>query len=402
MRERNGTSYSFGLRLWEIYNRRVMEAVADKQRLVTHYDSFFKDAQSELRRIAQFLHLPDTAVRNAAALVSGRRRHTHFTIDALIDAGVSAEIIELYRALSGEASTGNKAQLAKTPSTGRGKSDEPELLAGSVSRINAFVPEKIAQVEHLYRELLAQAEARHKEQVEQLANHLAKTEARHKEQVEETEARHKKQVEEMVTHLAKTEAVHKKQVEELTGHYNNEIAQLRERVLHINELLRERSVSLTESETRQERLKGQLIQQFKVTKKLSRLLDDTESAAGRLRSSTRWQIANPISTLKAKLSSSNSRDSLAYGNLEKIVAAYRKWRSSHPEMATMDDEIKALVSTAGLSSAQSKTLREPSAPTQPIEFPVHEQVEVSIVIPVFNQLHFTQACLASLQEHQES
>src|ERR1051326_4471445 len=373
MRERNGTSYSFGLRLWEIYNRRVMEAVADKQRLVTHYDSFFKDAESELRRIAQFLHLPDTAVRNAAALVSGRRRHTHFTIDALIDAGVSAEIIELYRALSGEASTGNKAQLAKTPSTGRGKSDEPELLAGSVSRINAFVPEKIAQVEHLYRELLAQAEARHNEQVEQLAKHLATTEDRHKEQVEE-----------------------------LTGHYNNEIAQLRERVLHINELLRERSVSLTESETRQERLKGQLIQQFKVTKKLSRLLDDTESAAGRLRSSTRWQIANPISTLKAKLSSSKSQDSLGYGHLEKIVAAYRKWRSSHPEMATMDDEIKALVSTAGLSSAQSKTLREPSAPTQPIEFPVHEQVEVSIVIPVFNQLHFTQACLASLQEHQES
>jgi glycosyltransferase involved in cell wall biosynthesis len=27
-------------------------------------------------------------------------------------------------------------------------------------------------------------------------------------------------------------------------------------------------------------------------------------------------------------------------------------------------------------------------------------VGVSIVIPVFNQFHFTQACLASLQEHQ--
>src|SRR5215470_7859724 len=26
MRERNGTSYSFGLRLWEIYNRRLVEA----------------------------------------------------------------------------------------------------------------------------------------------------------------------------------------------------------------------------------------------------------------------------------------------------------------------------------------------------------------------------------------
>ena len=27
MKERNGTSYSFGLRLWEIYNRRLIEVV---------------------------------------------------------------------------------------------------------------------------------------------------------------------------------------------------------------------------------------------------------------------------------------------------------------------------------------------------------------------------------------
>ena len=40
--------------------------------------------------------------------------------------------------------------------------DEADLLPGSVSRLNAFVPERIAQIEHLYQELLAQAEARHK------------------------------------------------------------------------------------------------------------------------------------------------------------------------------------------------------------------------------------------------
>ena len=66
MRQRNGTSYSFGLRLWEIYNRRVIEAVDEKDRLVTHYDAFFKDAESELRRIARFVGLPDTEVCNAA------------------------------------------------------------------------------------------------------------------------------------------------------------------------------------------------------------------------------------------------------------------------------------------------------------------------------------------------
>src|SRR5262249_5763222 len=42
----------------------------------------------------------------------------------------------------------------------------------------------------------------------------------------------------------------------------------------------------------------------------------------------------------------------------------------------------------------------PPVPTGPIEFPCHEHVDVSIIIPVFNQFHFTQACLASLQEHQ--
>ena len=38
MRERNGTSYAFGLRLWEIYNRRLIEAAGKHDRLVTHYD----------------------------------------------------------------------------------------------------------------------------------------------------------------------------------------------------------------------------------------------------------------------------------------------------------------------------------------------------------------------------
>src|SRR5215468_678400 len=47
MKERNGTSYSFGLRLWEIYNRRLSEAAGEPSRLITHYDLFFEDAESE-------------------------------------------------------------------------------------------------------------------------------------------------------------------------------------------------------------------------------------------------------------------------------------------------------------------------------------------------------------------
>src|SRR5213076_3245861 len=66
MRQRNGTSFSLGLRLWEIYNRRLIEKANEQQRLVTHYDLFFDDAETELRRIAEFTRLPHAEVHNAA------------------------------------------------------------------------------------------------------------------------------------------------------------------------------------------------------------------------------------------------------------------------------------------------------------------------------------------------
>jgi hypothetical protein len=188
MKERNGTSYSFGLRLWEIYNQRVIETAYEQDRLVTHYGLFFEDPETELRRITNFIGLPDTRAGNAAALVTKRRRHTHFTIDQLIDAGVAPEAIELYRGLVAEASQRGKSRRVRTTATQAAKSNEADLLPGSVSRLNACVPERMAQIENLYHELLAQAEKRHKAQVEELMGQLAKTEARHKAQVEELTA----------------------------------------------------------------------------------------------------------------------------------------------------------------------------------------------------------------------
>jgi GT2 family glycosyltransferase/glycosyltransferase involved in cell wall biosynthesis len=334
MRERNGTSFSLGLRLWEIYNRRLLERATEQQRLITHYDSFFNDAETELRRIAEFTGLPHAGVHNAAALVKKRRRHTHFTVENLIDARVAPGVIELYGALIGEASaTGrDKGKMAKSRETG--SPEEADLLPGSVTRLNAFVPERIAQIEHLYQELLAQAEARHKSQVEELAASL-----------------------------------------------------------------REKSISLSESEAREDELRQRLRLQLKAAERLCRFLDETDAAAARLRSSARWQIANPVAALKAKLSPRKSRALLSYGHLEKVVSAYRKWRTTHPEVAAIDDQIQALISGVTSSPVQRVAPIEPPAPTRRIDFPIHEQVEISIIIPVFNQLRFTQACLASLQEH---
>ena len=336
MRERNGTSYSLGLRLWEIYNRRVIEAANAHEQLVTHYDLFFEDPETELRRIAHFIGLSDAKVAKAASLVKKRRRHAHFTIENLIDARVAPEVIELYRTLIAETSAGKRTQSGQAAAQAA-KSWEDDLLPGAVTRLNAFVPDRIAQIEHLYRELLAQAEARHKREVEELSAHL-----------------------------------------------------------------RDKSISLAESEAREEDLRNRLRKQLQTAKKLRRLLDEAGNAAVQLRSSARWQIANPIATLKAKLSPQRSRDLLGYGHLEKVISAYQKWRATHPEVAAINDEIQALISGALPVPRQRLAPAEPPAPTRPIEFPVHERVEVSIIIPAFNQFRFTQACLASLQQHQET
>jgi len=345
MRKRNGTSYSFGLRLWEIYNRRLVGAANEEDRVITDYDSFFRQPELELRRIADFIGLCDAKIGSTATLITPRKRHTHFTIDQLIDARVAPEVVELYRALVSEASPSKvrKASRAKASSS------SDDLLPGSVSRLNTFVPERIAQIEQLYGELLAQAEARHDRETKRLSAHLAQTEAR---------------------------------LDEL------------------NELVREKSISLAETEAREDELRKRLRLQLKAAEKLSGFLKDVDVAASRLRASGRWQIANPLAALRAKLSPLKSRALLGYGHLEKIISAYQTWRVAHPEVAAIDKQIQALISGVASVRAQRLAPDEPPVPTQSIKFPVFEDVEVSVVIPVFNQFRFTQACLASIQEHQ--
>ncbi len=378
MRERNGTSYSFGLRLWEIYNRRVIETLSKQERLVTHYDLFFEDAGTELRRIVRFIGLPDEEVNSAAALITTQRRHTHFTIDQLIDARVSAEVIELYRALiaeadqgtSASAKKGNKAKITQAPRPA--KSGEADLLPGSVSRLNASVPEKIARIEHLEREFFQLSLHHERERAEHLERelrqfslHHEKERAEYQREIEriresflQAEARHKTEVEKLSVHLAQTEARHKTEVEKLSAHlaqtearHKTEAEELRHRIVEMNRLLHDKSVSLAEDEkcrllhhrsvnlAEDERYIGELTDRLRKqlwnTRRLSRLLEDVASAARRLRTSRRWKLANPGATLKAKLS--HGKVSPGYGHLEKIVNTYSKWRVAHPEIAKIDD-----------------------------------------------------------------
>ena len=421
MRQRNGTSYSFGLRLWEIYNRRLIETAGKQARIVSHYDAFFKDAKSELRRITRFAGLPDAKVVDAAVLIKPRRRQTHFTIEQLIDARASAEVIDLYHALIAEARQGAEVitrkghkQIREAPRIA--KTRGPNLLPGSVSRLKAFVPEQSAEI-HQLRERFAETEARHTTEIQQtrdgyeLALQRLKTEAvqvrkayeeelqRLKAEVEEIHEGYKAELRRLTTEQA-----------QMRERYEAELAQLHDHFVETNTLLHSKSVSLAENERLVVALSERLRKELGTVRTLSRLLDDAEKAAARLRSSKRWKLANPLIAIKGKFSP--DRASIGYGHLEKVVASYAKWKTAHPEIAKIEEEIHALrrpVATRAAdgdleTSAQKSEAPGPPVPALPVEsicFPTHKQVEVSIIIPVFNQFQHTHACVASLQTVEE-
>jgi GT2 family glycosyltransferase/glycosyltransferase involved in cell wall biosynthesis len=454
MRERNGTSYSFGLRLWEIYNRRLILAAAEQDRFVTHYDAFFNDAEAELGRIARFARLPEDNVKSAAALIKPGRRHTHFTIDQLIDARVSTEILALYRALMAEAGQGARGSARrhkgkKTGAAQTARTRELDLLPGSVSRLKAFVPEQTAEIQQL-RERFAKTEARHKSEIEQVRQGYELELQRRKSEIEQVRQgyelelqrykseieqvrqgyelelqRYKSEIEqvrrgyelELQRLKAEVEQVHEgykaelKRMEAEQQRLRGELAQLRDRFLEISALLRSKSISLAEDERLVLALRERLRKDLWSVRKLSRLLDDAEKASARLRSSRRWKLANPLVTVKAALS--RGKLSTGYGPLEKIVAAYSKWKVEHPEIAKIEDEIQALrrpiapkEAEGGLETSAQKMDASPGPPApalavKSICFPKHREVEASIIIPVFNQFQHTHACVASLQTAEE-
>jgi hypothetical protein len=147
LRQRNGFSYALGLTLWEITNRRLLAATDPADRVVTHYDAYFDDPRPEVRRLLAALAMPtpdDTL--SAIGPASSGLRHHRLTTQDLLDAGVSAPVLDLYRSLCEEAvwdgpglPTGAVPAPAATPTA-------LELGVGRVSR-------SVMEVRRLEREL---------------------------------------------------------------------------------------------------------------------------------------------------------------------------------------------------------------------------------------------------------
>ena len=90
------------------------------ERVIVHYQAFFEEPEAELRKIATFAGLDGKETAAAAALVAVNRRHTAFTIEQMIDAGVSGQIVALYRSLiDGTAQPGKGTRKNKRPRQSR-------------------------------------------------------------------------------------------------------------------------------------------------------------------------------------------------------------------------------------------------------------------------------------------
>jgi GT2 family glycosyltransferase len=468
MHKRNGTSYAFGLRLWEIYNRELIRRTPPDARIVTHYQFFFERPETELRRIAAFAGLPDAEIEEVARLVAQGRRHTSFTTEQLIDAGASEQIVAFYRSLIDEAAEGatslskrgrrlkGRKQHKKIPAARPPRVDE---LAGAVSRLNVSIPDGEAfrtelalrrGAEIQYRADVANLESKIQTLTQELASasqrtageigtrdgRIAEMEAtvvrldhmlqreQAKRQAELLKAGEtteqlriaREKLAEQARMATEQQRIAKEQLTEQKRLANEqrscdlaELKKIRERFIQTNQLLHSKSVSQTEFEARNTTLTEQLRKQLQATKKLVRLLDEAEHAAERLRQSRRWKIANLFAWLVSVFS---KHPAPGFGHLDKVVETYHRWRSTHPQGEALEEALQALTPHAPTPApvlaqphppAEPAPERrvEPPAPLKPIEFPLYEEVEISIIIPVFNQYHFTQACLASLQENHD-
>jgi len=366
LHQRNGLSFHLALSLWRAYNQDALAATAPKNRIVSHYDSFFDDPHTELVRILSFLDLPNSKAAQAAALISRERRRTHFTMEQLLDAQIPPQLFALYRQLSAEAGRVADVELAASSlpaeaeqRKSRGLRASDEVLTKATARLPRSPSLNLAGLEaYRLRKQVSAAVQRSEEKLKQRDATLATRNAEFQ--------RLNAEIEQISSALSKARNELKEREKSISD-MQLKLVEAERRHAQINGLLLRRSVSLAEHERCMIDLTDRLRKQLWDTKRLSHLLDDAENAAARLRSSRRWKLANPGAAIQAKLFP--GKVSVGYGHLEKIVAAYSRWRASHPDIAKIEDEIKAL--------------QFPTIPKVPAAEPATTTESANLVAPVF-------------------
>jgi hypothetical protein len=102
---RDGMSLASAFDLWLTYTRRLLAAVPAGERVVTHYDNYFVDAEAELQRLLGLLSMEATAddLGSASASIDRSLVHHQVTVDDLVTADAPSEVVECYLGLCAEA-----------------------------------------------------------------------------------------------------------------------------------------------------------------------------------------------------------------------------------------------------------------------------------------------------------
>lgn len=105
IRPRLVPSYQRCFTLWKIYNEEILASARPEGRLVTHYDSYFINPESELRRVLSFLEMdvPEERLEESCSAIMPALRHNR--PDAREPSGVSLprEVADLYSRMCEEA-----------------------------------------------------------------------------------------------------------------------------------------------------------------------------------------------------------------------------------------------------------------------------------------------------------
>ncbi len=101
-----GDSIAMGAdQLWLTYYRELLAALPRDNRVVTHYQSYFKDPAAELKRIVNAVNpeVSEDTINASCAGVAGNLRHHRAETGELAATTLPAEVRELYEELCSEA-----------------------------------------------------------------------------------------------------------------------------------------------------------------------------------------------------------------------------------------------------------------------------------------------------------
>lgn len=107
---RKFTPNNAGLELWYFYNSMLVNSTSSEERLVTHYETYFSDARSELKRVLEFTNMKptDEIIERAIREVSQQLRHYCPPASAHMNSSFDIEVLNLYRDLCAEAGFTNE------------------------------------------------------------------------------------------------------------------------------------------------------------------------------------------------------------------------------------------------------------------------------------------------------